>query len=176
MDKKQIIKIKSGVRKYQTIMRDYLATDITTSPEFQKKFNGFYRIRQRDSNWYYHYYQMLEELKTKNKKFDELLWEFKNRCNRIEASFISKMYATKSPEYPIIDAWVLKNLGFKLPYTYDKNRIPKIIKLYEKITEWYNNLLAIDEGKNYIQQFNTICPNRHITDVKKIDFILWQMR
>ena len=75
---------------------------------------------------------MLQELKTKSKRFDELLQEFKNRCNRIEASFISKMYATKNPESPIIDAWVLKNLKLKLPYTSDKNRISKIINLYEK--------------------------------------------
>ena len=176
MNEEQRKKIKSGVRKYLAIMKGYWGTNVIVDTEFQKKFNGFYRIRQRDSNWYHHYYQILEELKTKNKKFDELLQEFKNRCNRIEASFISKMYATKNPEYPIIDTWVLKNLRLKLPYIYDKNRISKIINLYEKIIEWYSNLLSMDEGKNYIQQFDAIWPNCPITDVKKIDFILWQMR
>ena len=66
MNKEQRKKIESGVKKYLTIMQGYGDTNVIEDTEFQKKFNGFYRIRQRDSNWYYHYYQMLEELKTKN--------------------------------------------------------------------------------------------------------------
>ena len=46
----------------------------------------------------------------------------------------------------------------------------------KKIIEWYSNLLSMEEGKNYMQQFDAICPNCPITDVKKIDFISWQMR
>ena len=103
MNEKQIKKIRSGVKKYLTITQVYWNTDVAKNPEFQKMFNGFYKIQRRNQNWYAQYYQMLEELKRENKCFGDLLREFYNKCVKVEKSFISKMYAIRNPEYPIID-------------------------------------------------------------------------
>ena len=157
-------------------MRDYWNTNVAESSEFQKNFNGFYRIRQRNKDWYFYYYHMLEDFKIKNQSFAELLQEFKDRTGRIEPSFISKMYATKNPEYPIIDTWILHNLKIKRPYAYDNNRLQKFIDIHKRIVNWYNNLFSTGEGNNYIRQFDEIYQNCDITKIKKIDFILWQMR
>ncbi len=157
-------------------MQRYLATNVAKDNEFQKMFNGFYRVRQRSREWYSHYYQMLEDLKVQNLNFGEILKELKSRTGRLEASFASKMYATKNPDYPIIDKWVLDNLDLRLPYTYENNRCKKIINLYGNIINWYDSFVSSKKGSESIKIFNEICPGSDISDVKKVDFILWQMR
>ncbi|MCM8812859.1 MAG: hypothetical protein NC924_02845 [Candidatus Omnitrophica bacterium] len=176
MNEIQIKNIRSGVGKYQAIMGDYWNTDVTRNARFQKQFNGFYRIRQRAPEWYAHYYEMLEAVKSQDKTFLDLLTEFNGRCDRVEASFISKLYATRNPEYPIIDTWVLKNIGLALPHTYALNRIAKIDHLYQRIVEWYAARVASEAGRECVRQFDAVCPDCLITAVKKIDFILWQSR
>jgi len=176
MELKEIKKLKSGVEKYQTIMEKYWSVDITKNQEFQRLYNGFYKIRQRNQEWYSHYYQMLENLKSHNCSFDKILQELKTRTSRIEASFTSKMYATRNPNFPIIDKWILNNLELKLPYSYERNRLEKISRLYKRITKWYKAYIFSEDGAKYVKWFNEICPESSISDVKKIDFILWQTR
>jgi hypothetical protein len=176
MNEQQIKKIKDGVEKYTDILKNYWLLNVAKDNNFQKKCNGFFRIIKRSPNWYFNYYEMLEDLKNNNKSFGKLLEEFKKKCNRIEVSFISKMCAIKNPKYPIIDQWILKNFKLKLPYSYDKKRLLKIIDIYDKLNVEYNLLLSIEKGKSYIKEFDTICPNCIISDIKKIDFILWQIR
>lgn len=176
VEQKEITRLKSGVEKYQTIMKKYWSVDITKDWKFQRLYNGFYRVRQKSREWYTCYYEMLENLKIHNCSFDEILQELKTRTNRIEASFASKMHATRNLNSPIIDKWILKNLDLKLPYSYERNRFEKITQLYKKITEWYEKYASSEEGVKYIKLFNKICPESDISNIKKIDFILWQTR
>ena len=176
MDQNKIKKIVAGVEKYLKIMKRYRECNVEFDVDFHKLYNGFYRIRQRSSKWYEHYYQMLESLKHNNYTFEELFKMFIERTGRYEASFISKMYATKNPNYPIIDKWVLKKIGLKLPYGYDRDRAEKTITLYDELIDWYRRYLASDEGKQQIIFFDDVCSGTDISAIKKVDFIFWQTR
>lgn len=169
-------KIKPGLEKYLRIMNIVNDVDVSRDESFQKTFNGFYRIRQRNSTFYEKYYLFMESNKSKDTSFEKALIYFYNELGRVEASFSSKLVATINPNLPIWDSLVLRNLNFIQPRSYSKNRIQEIINLYDKINQWYQKFLLTDEGSNIISIFDKKYPNTFITDVKKIDFVLWQIR
>ncbi len=172
---KSLDKIEPGLKKYEHIMNRLHETDVSKDIEFQRMFNGFYKIR-RNQEFRNEYYQFLERNKTNVLSFDTVIKHLYNKLQRIEPSFSSKMVATINPSFPVWDEYVLKNLGLKKTYSGSKNRIDKTIDLYNIIVKWYVDFLPTDDAKKMIILFNERYKCANITDTKKIDLILWQMR
>lgn len=171
-----LIKIEPGLFKYLYIMERFHKTDVSKDLEFQKRFNGFYRIRQRKPEFYNEFYNFMKEHKDKEVSFDLVLEHFYNTFERVEASFSSKLVATINPNLPVWDEFILKNLGLKKPAYGTKNRINKTIELYNSIIKWYEDFLQTDDSIRMIQLFDERYKGVDITDTKKIDLILWQIR
>lgn len=153
------------------------------TPEFRKKFNGFYIIRQRSKDWYDKYYDLLEQQRKNEKSFEALLEELYSERNSIEVSFISKLIAAVSPNKPIWDQYVIKKL--RLYNEWEKarklekdERIKIAGEIYNKIQSWYDSFINSDDGKMCIEKFDDALPSYKdaLTDTKKIDFMLWSMR
>lgn len=168
--------IEPGLRKYQAIMDSFHKVDVSKDQEFQRLFNGFYRIRQRPKVFYESYYSYMESCKNKSVSFRDILYFFYLEMDRMEASFSSKLLATINPSMPVWDEFVLKNLNLKKPRPYSKTRFEDTVNLYGRIVEWYEGKTISSEGEQLIQLFDETYPNENITDVKKIDFILWKNR
>ncbi len=165
--------IKVGIGKYRWIMSHVHETDVSTDAEFQKRYNGFYRVRQRSANFYRHYFSCLEENKNNhNLTFEDVVLDLYQKTGEIHASFGSKLLATVNPDMPIWDQFVLKNLGLRAPYYYEKNRMEKIVRLYDKLCDWYKS----EEAKKKQDEFERMFPDEELTDVKKTDFVLWATR
>jgi regulator of sigma D len=175
-------KIQVGLDKYMSIMKRLHNVDISKDEEFQRMYNGFYRVRQRKLEFYNCYYKLMEDKKDENIEFEEVLRTIYKSVGRIEPSFSSKLVATLNPNMPVWDKYVLANLGLKQPSyseTTDKakqKRITKLIDLYEQIIEWYSEVVLSEIGKDMIVKFDQVYSSYEITDVKKIDLILWQIR
>ena len=92
-------------------------------------------------------------------------------------SFVSKMVAMVDPEYPIWDSVVTKG-HFKIiaPYANAKNRLQQGIERYDQYCRNYSSYMQTEEGKKKIEEFDRLFPQTEISDVKKLDFILWQER
>lgn len=171
-----IERVQQGLTKYQLIMDRFHQVDVTTDVQFQKSYNGFYRMRQRNSLFYERYFAFMESNKTGPLSFAETLRYIHQELGRVEASFSSKLVATINPNLPIWDTVVLNNLGLSAPKSHRKNRISEIITLYEEIIVWYQSYLQSPDAKKVIEQFDEFYPNARISDLKKIDFVLWQIR
>lgn len=169
-------KAKPGLEKYLKIMSLVNMVDVTNDKEFQRAFNGFYRVRQRPQVFYDTFYSFMEENKGSAPSFEKTLKYFEKELKRIEPSFSSKLVATINPNLPIWDSVVLDNLQLKPPAYYRKDRIEESIKLYERIVDWYKDYLKDEEGQKMIELFDEEYPNTGITDIKKIDFVIWQIR
>ncbi len=172
-----ISKAKDWFVKYKNLMDDIYNTNISVDKDFQRKFNHFYKLRQRNSDFYKMYYDFLENNKTNKKiEFKEILEYFKIHLSRFEPSFSSKILSTINPDMPIWDSFVIKNIWFKAPSQTSKNRFNETIYLYEKMRYIYQIILKSEKGRDMINLFDLNIPNSWITDIKKIDFILWQLR
>ena len=166
-------RVEVGITKYNWIMRRVHETDVSTDAEFQKCFNGFYRMRQRPAAFYKSYYAFLERNKDNSElAFEDILAYLYEETGSIHASFSSKLLATVNPGMPIWDKFVLQNLGLRIPYHYEKDRLQKTVRLYQEICDWYKT----EEAREKLQLFNEMFPDVNISDVKKIDFILWATR
>lgn len=137
-----LLKVEIGLCKYCWIQEQFHKNDVTSNREFQKKYNGFYRVR-RNAQWQAVYYRLMEDAKTSEVGFTEVLLELKKQTARLEASFTSKLIATVYPNRPVIDKFVLEYFGLSLPHHYETNRESKTIKVYDAL----NNKCAKTEGR-----------------------------
>ena len=166
-------KIRIGIQKYCSIMSRLCQTDVSKDREFQRLFNGYYRMRQRSKEFYSCFYRFLEEHKLDTAlTYEQVLTYLFQKTGCIHASFSSKLLATVRPEMPVWDKYVLSNLGLKAPYYSCKFRFQKVLDTYQKICDWYRTC----EAQSKIAVFDANFPDVDITDVKKIDFVLWQTR
>ncbi len=181
MDELQLVaaigKARKGIAQYLELMELLPAVDVSRDRNFQRKYNAFYRVRQRSIEWYRLYYSFMEQSKLKPPTFDTALRHFYAELGRVESSFSSKLVATLDPEQPIWDRFVLKNTGQKAPSYGAKDRLERTKIVYRNIQKWYKEYLGSEEGKAAVSIFDReVQKHRMLTDLKKIDFILWQIR
>ena len=149
-------RVKIGIDKYNWIMKRVHEVDVSIDTEFQRVYNGFYRMRQRPSGFYASYYTYLEQHKhNRELTFEDIVTYLYRETSSIHASFSSKLLATVNPDMPIWDKFVLQNLGLRTPYHYESNRLQKTVQLYERICEWYKS----SEATEKLNEFNKLFPN-----------------
>lgn len=173
--------VKKGLRKYENIMAYFHSTpspafnwDDQSFLQFKTSYNGFYRVR-RNLDFQKKYFQLMFH-NARDSQFENILDEIYKQTNRLEASFSSKLLHTINPEMPIWDTEVLKKLDVKVPSYSATNRKAELIKCYKHIENWYKEKLTSSEGKLMMTLFDSKCGPTKITDLKKIDFMLWQAR
>ena len=106
-----------------------------------------------------------------------MIKELFDRTGNVEASFTSKMVATLDETKPIWDQYVLLNLGLELKGKTPEERVKKTVDLYHRIECWYAEYLLTDEAKENIAVFDSALPSyAWVSDVKKIDCLLWSNR
>ncbi len=160
-----------GLDKYAEIMRGDPA-----SPSFQRAFNGYYRIRRNEA-WRNHYYALFLRARTEGFDFSQIITALFQATGNVEASFSSKMLATIDPEKPIWDQYVLQNLGLELTGKTQEEKLKNAISLYGAIEKWYLDYLTTDEARENLEAFDLLLPEyKWISDVKKIDCLLWSKR
>lgn len=165
-----------GLDVYEELISVASVTDVSGSAEFQRKFNAYFRIR-RNETWRKIYYAMFECAKKEHLSFADVIRELFVRTGNVEASFTSKMIATFDDTKPIWDQYVLKNLGLELKGKTPEERVKNAILLYARIECWYAEYLLTDEAKENIAVFDRMLPSYSwLSDVKKIDCLLWSNR
>jgi hypothetical protein len=167
---------RAGIQKYADIMCAFRRVNVSENKEFQVKFNGFYKVR-RNMVWRQEYYKYMEKLKSESNNFENILLHLKKALNKYEPSFSSKMLATHNPIMPIWDKYVLANFGLKAPAYTDNNNHAKAIKTYKELCGKYKDICESSQGRKIIELFNQKYPDMvWFSEVKKIDFVLWQIR
>lgn len=165
-----------GLDRYQFIMERVKKTDVSADAEFQRIFNGFYLIRRNEA-WRKIYYKHFENIKSGVPTFESILTHMYERTGNIEPSFSSKMLATIFPEKPIWDRYVVQNLNMELVGATKQERLENAIILYANIEKWYADFMQTEKAKGCIEVFNRAMPGyTHISNIKKIDSILWSIR
>ena len=171
-------KISRGIVKYLYIMDELHKRDVSNSVDFQKIYNGFYRMGRRTPEFYQVYYEYMEKHKSSQIAFEDVLNHLYNNTSRIEASFASKLLATINPDMPVWDENVLSQLSLQRPHLGQSNKEKQLnesVRTFFILLEWYLGFLKTINAKEVIRIFDDFYPNTSITDVKKIDIALWSM-
>ncbi len=146
------------------------------SPNFQRAFNGYYRVR-RNEEWRRHYYELLGKARREHYSFDEIITSLYRMSGNVEASFSSKLLHTIDATKPIWDQYVLQNLGLVLTGKTQEEKLKNAIVLYKQIEKWYEDYLKTQEAQENIAVFDQMLPEyTWVSDVKKIDCLLWSKR
>ena len=167
--------VPPGLAKYRWIQERAWSCDTRHDRAFQRRFKGFYRVR-RDDAWCVPYFELLEEAKAGGVDFARALRVLRERTGRLEASFASKLVATIDPSLPVVDRFVLENMGLRLPYPYAKDREARIVRLYEELRGRYDALLRSPTGRLIVSRYDGAFPDAPVSELKKIDLVLWQHR
>ena len=181
MDENQIAiaisKAEKGIKQYLEIMNLFPLVNVAHNKDFQKKYNAFYRVRQRKENWYKVYYQFMEDQKGFDITFSKVLRYFREQLGRYEPSFLSKFVATHNANMPVWDVHVLSNIGLRAPSYTSPNKFNLAETAYDAIQKWYQIFECSYKGAIIIRMFDErIIEAKFITNTKKIDFVLWQAR
>lgn len=169
-------KVEKGLEQYlwiQSRIGDSANSEMDL--EFQRKYNHFYRVR-RSSDWQDVFYKLMNLARRERLEFPAVLDLLHQATGRYEASFASKLTATLNPSMPVIDSVVLKNLELRLPGTQSSDRAAQICELHNHLSSLFNTFLRTSEGKYLVSGFRRMYPGVNITDVKKLDLVLWQSR
>lgn len=171
-----IERARKGIDQYLDIMRRFPCTDVQADRDFWRRYRAFYRVRRGDA-WADDYFAFMQRQKDITPSFKDTIEHLFQFQGRAEASFASKLVATIDPHLPVWDQWVLKNQGVKPPAATSKTKVADAVDAYEKIIKWYVWYLATEEGRRIVAIFNRLVPkHQEITDLKKVDFVLWQLR
>lgn len=165
---------------YLAIVEAVQQTGFIADKNFQKKFNAFFRIRQRSNAWYEEYYKLLREQVKAKRPFECILKALYNVNGKIEVSFSSKLIAVVDPTRPIWDSNVLGKLGCAQEWDdvakkTPAERIERAVQIYNCMDKAYDKFIASEEGRSCIGKFDRILPRYKdkLSNVKKVDYILW---
>lgn len=170
-----LARVPTGLEKYRWIQDRARKCDVSTDLVFQRRFKGFYRIRRNDA-WCRPYFRLLEDSKRAPIAFADALRILRERTGRLEASFASKLVHTVDPTLPVLDRFVLTNMGLRLPYANAHQRERRLNELYAELRARYRALEASSLGHKIRERFDEAFPDSGVSDLKKIDLVLWQHR
>lgn len=165
-----------GLDKYAFIMKSVREVDVSANEMFQRQFNAFYKVR-KSTGWRNNFYGLFERVKNEPIPYEDILKYLYDSTGFVESSFASKMLATLDDQCPIIDQYVLKNLGLAITGTGKAARLENTVQTFYTLCDWYDDYLETKEAKDNIAWFDRILPSyAWISDVKKIDYLLWAKR
>jgi hypothetical protein len=165
-----------GLRQYEWLQSRVAAErDFDQDPKFRREFNRFYRVR-RGREWQDTYYGLMRRAKSEGLEFSAVLDALQCATNRYEASFASKLVATLDTSKPVIDTFVLRNVGLRLPTYATADRAGRICEVYEQLISAFAEFLSGERGCYLISAFRRAYPDATITNVKMLDLVLWQTR
>lgn len=172
---KALGRLDDGVKRYQWLQANVLTCNVSTHRDFQRRFDAFYRVR-RGAEWRAAFFNLMEDSKGNGIDFAQALRSLNGSTGRLEASFASKLVATLDPSTPVIDKFVLDNFDLRLPYWGAADREERTIEVYQQLCLKCCGLMTSPIGVMIRTMFDSKYPGTNVTDLKKIDLVLWQNR
>ena len=165
-----------GFEKYEYLMDAVQKIDVSQDREFQRVFDGYYKVR-RNAVWRKKFYDLFEVVRKSNPlpSFDAVVAALYKATGNVEASFASKLLASVNKDLPIWDRRVGRSLNLKVKGTSQEEKLADVKRVYQEVRDTYDGFLNSEEGREFIAEFDRLIPEQYrgISAVKKLDFYLW---
>lgn len=167
--------IKVNFEKYLWIQNQVFNRDVRVDREFQRVFNGFYRVR-RSPGWQLVFYDLFETYKHNSPGMQALLYRLYAETGMVEASFTSKLLATIDPSKPIIDSLISNHFGLKFEKGSAETRIHSICVQYDILAKEFDNFIPSRNGVHMVERFSKKFPGIKISPEKILDVLLLHLQ
>ncbi len=168
------LKASCCMERYAFLRKQIYEKDVSKDKEFQRIFNGLYKIRFCPAC---HYYPLMQKAKQKRSTdFAVVLKSLWKKTGRMETSFASKLIAIIYPGQAVYDSRISKHLKLKIPKYNDPERLEKFIQLYECLNKRMKNLIKHRLFATLKIQFNQAFGKYKLTDIRRLDLMLWALR
>ena len=194
--------IAVGLKKYIWLIdRFQKAKNISQDECFRKAYDDFFKIKQRrlHEKFYDAYYALMQKCKQDGRMditFPEILKHLDKKVVlyekkwSVEASLCSKLLSMINKNMPVWDKWIRQNLQMSpISAVPAEKRMEKANSTFQSLCEKYEFFFEKDKAiaEEWIERFDDApeikpiikeanAKKVKITDVKKIDLILWQIR
>ena len=165
--------IASKCDQYLDIRKIFKEDGVTA--DFQRKFNGFYRVR-RNLLWRKDFYVIFSNLKKidlrDKRNLKNILEKIygRDQQKRWEYAFSTKMLHTLHEQCAIMDSKVIKIISLK---ERQPRNVERILAHYADLQGSIAYLIA--ELPDLLKEFDEAIPQlKNISLAKKMDFILWR--
>ena len=169
----------SQLSRYHSLQCSLQKVDVSKDEGYQSLFKDFYmRQRKRKPGWYDCFFSLLEAHKKKTTvTFKEILEKIYKDQQQVEASFSSKLVATIQPTRAVYDRYVRQNLQLKTPGAHkeDDVRLAEFVRLYSGLSKKLKALTQHAKFAKFRRAFDKkFGLFADLTDMKKLDLLLWQ--
>ena len=171
------------IEKYVNLMEEFQKSKAPSSKSFRKDFIAYYRFRGVSDEWLDLYFSLFSLCKKNNIFYFNYVLDSIHSFSyeghfdrRVHPVFASKMIATVYPNMPIYDSHVISVLNLKtVDADNDEYRIVQAKQNYNEIVRCYAMIYGLEIEKIGISAFDAVFPDYKdlVSNVKKIDFILW---
>ena len=172
-----------AVTTYASIQSSLKDTNVAMCTDFQERFKKYYaargKMREKNGNVSDAFFSILEsEKRNMELSFQEVLCRMYRETGRVEPVFSSKLVATVRQDYPPYDSYVGDNLGVHMPIYSDKKRqLRSCLRAYSLLFDMISKMIRSDLFVDLSDYFDCEFPgSRGVSEVKKLDFFLWQYR
>jgi hypothetical protein len=174
---KKVLGRLSSVGQYTALMKMW--KDDSQFEIFKSQYEEFYKLKRYPEKFRNKYFAYMQENKGNSSlTFKEVLTELKGFQGTVEASFASKLLHTICPDdFPTWDKWIGKYTKIKIPSNKDKQKqFNQAVERYINLTTWFKDYIISKQGETVLKLFNNYYPAFKLTNTKKIDLVLWQLR
>jgi hypothetical protein len=166
----------SSVGQYTALMEMLPNRNVSKDKEFKNVYEEFYKLKRYPAEFRDKYFVYMEKKKGNSSlTFEKVLADLKPFRETVEASFAAKLLHTLHPDFPTWDRWIGKYTGIKIPGPGVK-QFAVAVEQYGKLTAWFDGYSRSKTGKVVLRLFDQYYPAFCLTNTKKIDLVLWQMR
>lgn len=173
-----LVRAERQIDDYCRLQADLRSQDVRTDPDYRRRFVQLYRMFRQPKEWLDSFFALLEDEKDNPTiAFASVLAALSH--SRVEASFSSKLVATIRPKMPVLDQYVLANLGLRSPSSRGAMtlRLRLWSGLYDDTCTLYRDLLTQRLYQDVAEYFDgSLASFPGLTEVKKLDLLLWQLR
>ncbi|MGC1301455.1 MAG: hypothetical protein WA840_03680 [Caulobacteraceae bacterium] len=170
------------VATYRTILTSTAADDLNTAEAepTRRRFNAYYGVR-RNAAWRALFYAQFQAAKRSSlgpsELFKAVVESLSAQTGRIEASFASKLVATLRPNGPVIDSIVRSWLARHLEPPRFASDLDTVVTYYRWLEVMMLQTAKSPQAQHWSAVFDQAFPTptgeMPISDIKRLDFLIW---
>ncbi len=145
---------------------------------YQRKFKGYYRMRQKRPDFYQHFFATLQAAASAPSppSLAKIMQELYDKTKERHLSFASKLLASVTDDEVVFDRLVANY--FRVPSNplppNSKDWLAKLLRRHDLVAQGVQNFIRAPDWPQMRALFDKKFPDaQHLPDIRKADLIIW---